>query len=154
MSNKKHIDLLNICYSYLFDVEKIVKKINNIFEVKSIWDLRGIYPPKFSFKKNNFDLIFHGSGVRILENENEILDIEYGCNIDVCGIASWKVLEYINSKDKYKSFFLNIDNKEKYLNDVFSDLLKIGKIKKIGNLFFINDINNRDKLKKYKHNNK
>ncbi|OHD09187.1 MAG: hypothetical protein A2Y34_09650 [Spirochaetes bacterium GWC1_27_15] len=154
MGKKEKSELLNICYNYLKDVEVITDKIIKIFNVDSIWSIRKVYFPNLAVEKNEYKLIFHGIGVSILENGNEIIDIENGGDISICGIEPWRLSEYIKSKKEHISFFDNKKDFVKYIKEILNDMLKTGQMKKISDLYFINDEKNRERLKKYKHNNK
>ncbi|HBD93559.1 MAG TPA: hypothetical protein DC057_05255 [Spirochaetia bacterium] len=106
--------LLNICHNYLKEFEVIMKQISELFNIDSIWSLRKIYFPNLIFEKENYKLIFHGIGVSILKNDFEIIDIENGGDIAVCGIDPWRLSEYIKSKENYINFFDNKENTIKY----------------------------------------
>lgn len=147
----KRIKLMNICYDYISEVLKVTNRINKLFNVESIWDIQNKYDLyNFRFHKDNVEVLFHGNGVCISENDEELFDIEYGCDIEVCGIDTYRLFKYIKSKIEYSEYFKDEKELEKNLNQ----LLKFGNLKKISYLYYINDQKNRQKLKKYKHNNK
>lgn len=154
MGKNKKNDVLNLCYDYLAAVDKVLQRITSLFNIKTIWELRADYTLGFYFTKDNVEVVFHGRGVRISENGEEILDIETGMGIDICGIDPWGLYYFVKENILYYSWSDTDEDIKKWLDEELANLLKVGKIKKISNLYFINDEKNRPKLKKYKHNNK
>ncbi len=142
------LDLIEICNNYLREVVTLTERLKEIFGVSDFWDLRNTFFPKGHVKKDGFGLTFHGRGVRITENDKDLFDIEYGMNIHICGLEEYRILKYIKSKNS--EIQLEISD----LMNEFQKLSKVGRFKKIYDLYFINSPEYRDKLKKYKHNNR
>lgn len=154
MGKNKKYDFLKNCYDYLAAVEQVLKRVNKVFNVNSTWELRMNIAPERIIKRDNFELVYHGIGVRVSENNEEILDIETGMGIDICGIDPWGLYYFLKENILYYSFSKTDYDLMDFIKDELSKLLKVGKVKKISGLYFINDEKNREKLKKYKHNNK